>query len=153
MQTVFQRLDPHVGECIDAEQLVKELLSHDLPCKKWPKASIRSEITPEVNALADNLLVIYDTGPATSIGYGRFRFTVSIYAICNDPDKGSEFIRWLYGKVTEWPYQDPQPEAGGIADVKPTGFIRYGPDEWNLARDQHVWSMQDCLITAGIHNR
>lgn len=153
MGNVFESLDPYLGGEIDSEALIRQLLDHDLPCEKWPDASIRSEIEPDVNILADTLLVVYDTGPATNLGYGRFRFPASLYVIGNDPDRGAEFKSWLYGKVMAWPWQDPPPKAGGVSDVQPTGFHRIGPDDWNLARDLHVWALEDCIVTAGIHEK
>jgi hypothetical protein len=149
--TVFERLDPYVGEDLDSEMLVRELLSNDLPNSEYPTVALRSEIGVDVNSLAEGLLVVYEVAPATPLGHGLFRFPVSLHVFSSDPDMGSRFESYLYSLVSRWPYQEPQPDTAGVSRVQLTGFRRQGPNEWNLARDVHIWSLEDVLVTARLH--
>ncbi|MEE8666837.1 MAG: hypothetical protein SOI13_01625 [Bifidobacterium mongoliense] len=147
MTNLFEVLDPSIGRDIDGEGLVRELLDADLPDTGYPKVTVASEIGVNVNELADGIMLVYTVGPSTNIGYGRFRFPVGLDVLCSDPDMGAAFKAHLYDLVTRWPFHDATP-SGTVNAVLPTGFSRVGPDGWNLARDVHVWSMQDMLVTA-----
>lgn len=147
MVSVFEDLDLHLYEEIDSAALVRQLLDEDLPCDQYPNATVRSEIGTDINTLADGLCVIYDVGPAVNIGADRWRFPLSLSVFASDPDMGSRFKAWLYKQVMGWPYRDPV-KAGSVRSVEPTGFRRTGPDDWNLARNVYVWSMEDVVVTA-----
>lgn len=147
MRTVFEDLDLHVCEEIDSAALVRELLDEDLPDDTYPNVTVRSEVTTDINTLADGLCVVYDVGPAANLGADRWRFPMSISVFASNPDMGSKFKAWLYKRIMGWPYRDPV-EAGSVRSVEPTGFRRNGPDDWNLARDVYVWSMEDVVVTA-----
>ena len=147
MRTVFEDLDLHMCEEIDSAALVRELLDEDLPDDTYPNVTVRSEVTTDINTLADGLCVVYDVGPATNLGADRWRFPMSISVFASNPDMGSKFKAWLYKRIMGWPYRDPV-KSGSIRSVEPTGFRRNGPDDWNLARDVYVWSMEDVVVTA-----
>lgn len=147
MTSLFETLDLHLCEEIDSAALIRQLLDRDLPNDQYPNASVRSEITTDINVLADGLCVVYDVGPSTNLGADRWRFPLSVSVFASDPDMGSRFKGWLYKRIMGWPYREPT-KAGSVRDVKPTGFRRAGPDDWNLARNVYVWSMEDVVVTA-----
>ena len=94
MTSVFETLDLHLYEEIDSAALVRQLLDRDLPCEQWPTVTVRSEITTDINTLADGLCVIYDVGPASNIGADRWRFPLSLSVFASDSKDGSTSRSW-----------------------------------------------------------
>lgn len=154
MVSIAEMTDLHLWKPVDAEALVQDMLTYSIQTHfeknhLATQVPVISEISTNINTLAHPACVLYDCGPVRSIGGGYWRFALSVYLFSNDPVGGAEFSRILWELISHWAYKNSQHSGvGTVIDVTLTGFKRNGPDKWNLARDVHMWAMEDVLIRA-----
>lgn len=146
MVSIGEMTDLHLWKPVDAEALVRALFVRDIQ-SGLEQVHVISEITPDINKLAQDGCILYDCAPARSVGGGYWRFALSVYVFCTDPDIGAALHRTVWQKMSRWAYGQ-RTVWGKVMDVSLTGFGRNGPDKWNLARDVHMWAMEDVLIRA-----